>query len=73
MSLPAIWLSTIPQSSAERHIGPTLSRVHASAIAPKRLTRPYVGRRPVTPQNALGVKLLFVWAHVKAVSEQIVH
>jgi hypothetical protein len=27
-----------------------LSIVHERAIAPWRLTRPYVGRRPVTPQ-----------------------
>src|SRR5438445_2429404 len=37
------------QSSAERHIGPTVSCVHASVIAPYRLTRPKVGRMPVIP------------------------
>src|SRR5690242_2575340 len=47
--------STRPQSSAERHIGPSLSIVQHSAIAPWRLTRPYVGRRPETPQNDDGV------------------
>ena len=34
-----------------------MSRVQQSAIAPWRLTRPYVGRRPVTPQNAAGVMM----------------
>ncbi len=32
-----------------RAIGPTLSIVHESAMAPKRETRPYVGRKPLTP------------------------
>src|SRR5918911_1234063 len=45
---PAIASSTRPQSSAVRHIGPSLSIVHDSAIAPCRLTRPYVGRSPLT-------------------------
>src|SRR5581483_9924319 len=49
--------STRAQSTAERHIGPSLSSVHDSAIAPYRLTRPYVGRRPVMPQNAEGVRI----------------
>ncbi len=56
-SRPAIAESTRPQSSAERAIGPSLSSVHDSAIAPRRDTRPYVGRRPVTPQNAAGVRI----------------
>jgi hypothetical protein len=30
---------------------------HDSAIAPCRLTRPYVGRKPVTPLNAAGVMI----------------
>src|SRR6266699_4040983 len=42
------------QSSALRAMGPILSMEGASAIAPYRLTRPYVGRRPLTPQNAEG-------------------
>src|SRR5258708_32183210 len=42
-------LNTMAQSSAERHIGPTVSCVHASAMAPYRLTRPKVGRMPVSP------------------------
>ena len=40
-----------------RAIGPSLSRVHDRAIAPCRLTRPYVGRSPVTPQKAAGVPI----------------
>src|SRR6267378_3862028 len=42
------------QSSALRAMGPILSIEGASAIAPYRLTRPYVGRRPLTPQWADG-------------------
>src|SRR5271169_2634612 len=56
-SFPAIAAMTRPQSSAERHIGPSLSSVQQSAIAPCRLTRPYVGRRPVTPEKAAGVTM----------------
>src|SRR5947207_15852505 len=56
-SFPAIVASTTPQSSAVRPSGPSLSMVHASAIAPWRLTRPYVGLRPVTPQYAAGVRI----------------
>ena len=47
-------MNTSAQSSAERHIGPTVSWVHASAIAPYRLTRPNVGRMPVIPLRAAG-------------------
>src|SRR6266404_3679530 len=43
-------LSTAAQSSTPRHMGPTLSMVQLRPIAPKRLTLPYVGRSPVTPQ-----------------------
>ena len=49
--------STMPQSSAVRAIGPSLSSVQHSAIAPCRLTRPYVGRKPVTPQKDAGVRI----------------
>src|SRR3954468_1821666 len=42
------------QSSAVRAIGPILSIVKHSAIAPVRGTRPYVGRNPLTLQNAAG-------------------
>src|SRR6476469_3948587 len=54
-SAPAMALRTRPQSSAVRHIGPSLSSVQQSAIAPRRLTRPYVGRRPAMPQYEAGV------------------
>src|SRR5437867_4204616 len=47
-------LKTRAQSSADRHIGPTVSCVHASVIAPYRLTRPNVGRMPVSPFLAEG-------------------
>ena len=47
-------LNTSAQSSTLRHIGPILSMVQVSAIAPCRLTRPNVGRRPVTPHAAEG-------------------
>src|SRR2546421_9050806 len=56
-SAPAIASSTAAQSSAVRAIGPSLSSVHERAIAPLRETRPYVGRRPVTPQYADGVPI----------------
>ena len=40
-----------------RASGPSLSSVQQSAIAPCRLTRPYVGRSPVTPQKAAGERI----------------
>src|ERR1017187_7385695 len=42
------------QSSTPRQIGPTLSMVQLSAIAPYRLIRPYVGRSPTVPHAWLG-------------------
>src|SRR5712691_4910847 len=54
---PAIASSTVAQSSAVRAIGPSLSSVHESAMAPFRDTSPYVGRRPVIPQYADGVPI----------------
>src|SRR5688500_16900147 len=48
---------TVAQSAAVRAMGPILSSVHESGIAPRRLTSPYVGRSPVTPQNADGVPI----------------
>src|SRR5688500_15555370 len=54
---PEMASSTRPQSAALRAIGPILSSVHESAIAPWRLTAPYVGRSPVTPQYAAGVPI----------------
>src|SRR5260370_29147167 len=41
-------------TSALRALGPILSIEGASAIAPYRLTRPYVGLKPLMPQNAEG-------------------
>src|SRR5579884_2826273 len=53
-SFPAITDKTNPQSSALRARGPILSIEYESAMAPWRLTRPKVGRKPDTPQNAEG-------------------
>src|SRR3954465_12634240 len=47
-------LNTMAQSSTDLHIGPILSIVQLKAIAPKRLTRPQVGRGPVPPFSAAG-------------------
>src|SRR5215472_15713955 len=47
-------LSTSAQSSTERQMGPSLSMLHESAMAPVRGTRPNVGRRPVVPQRVEG-------------------
>src|SRR5687767_7093461 len=46
--------NTIPQSTADRQIGPILSMLQLSAMAPVRLTRPKVGRKPVTPHRVEG-------------------
>ena len=43
-----------PQQSAVRAIGPILSIDQAIAIAPRRLTRPKLGRIPEMPQCADG-------------------
>src|SRR5688572_18020943 len=51
---PMIASNTSAQSSALRHIGPILSMLQHSAIAPVRGTRPNVGRRPVTPLRVAG-------------------
>src|SRR5690348_18177362 len=50
--------STSIASSTLRVIGPSLSRDQQRVIAPVRGTRPYVGRRPVTPQRMLGLTIL---------------
>src|SRR5580698_5257462 len=42
------------QSSTPRQIGPILSMVQLRAMAPLRLTRPYVGRSPTVPHSVLG-------------------
>src|ERR1700691_3812468 len=49
--------STAAQSSTARQMGPSLSIVQLSAIAPVRGTKPKVGRRPVTPQRVLGEEI----------------
>src|SRR6267378_8460584 len=49
--------STIAQSSTLRQIGPSLSMVQESAIAPVRGTLPKVGRRPVVPQRVTGEEI----------------
>ena len=41
-------------SSALRQIGPALSRLQQSTIAPERLTDPNVGLKPVAPQRVDG-------------------
>src|SRR6185436_15422568 len=56
-SSPMITPRIVLQSAAERASGPSLSIVHETAIAPWRLTAPYVGRSPVTPQNDAGVRI----------------
>src|SRR5678816_3603893 len=45
---------TSAQSSTLRQIGPSLSIVQESAIAPVRGTLPKVGRNPVVPQRVEG-------------------
>src|SRR5437879_12399409 len=49
--------STRAQSSTARQMGPSLSMLHESAIAPVRGTRPNVGRSPVHPQRVLGEEI----------------
>src|SRR5262245_56399708 len=46
--------NTAAQSSTLRQIGPSLSMVQQRAMAPWRLTRPKVGRRPVQPVRVQG-------------------
>src|SRR6476469_10978096 len=55
---PPIACNTSIASSTLRVIGPNLSSDQQSVIAPVRGTRPYVGRRPVTPQRMLGLTML---------------
>src|SRR4051812_28647960 len=49
--------STNAQSSTERQMGPSLSMLQESAMAPVRGTRPKVGRRPVTPHRVTGEEM----------------
>src|ERR1051326_2549676 len=53
----AITPITPAQSSTVRHSGPSRSCVHESVITPWRLMRPNVGRRPVTPHRADGLRI----------------
>src|SRR6516162_5381931 len=46
--------STRAVSSTDRQIGPSLSMLQESAMAPVRGTRPNVGRSPVVPHRVLG-------------------
>src|SRR5665213_3071196 len=55
---PEIASSTSIASSTLRVMGPSLSRDQQSVIAPVRGTRPYVGRRPVTPHRIDGLTIL---------------
>src|ERR1700722_5615743 len=48
---------TRAQSSTDRQIGPILSIVQLSAMAPVRGTRPKLGRRPVAPQRVEGLDI----------------
>src|SRR5260370_42600875 len=47
-------LSTMAQSSTARQMGPSLSMVQESAMAPVRGTSAKLGRRPVVPQRVEG-------------------
>src|SRR5580704_15248111 len=49
--------NTSAQSSTARQMGPSLSIVQLSAMAPVRGTKPKVGRRPVTPQRVDGEEM----------------
>src|SRR2546422_8180199 len=49
--------STRAQSSTVRQIGPSLSMLQESAIAPVRGTRPNEGRSPVHPQRVDGEEI----------------
>src|SRR5712671_2774685 len=53
-SAPRIASKTMAQSSTVRQIGPILSLDQFNVITPVRLTRPNVGRNPVTRQTVLG-------------------
>src|SRR5215207_1372858 len=45
------------ESSAVRHIGPTVSRVQLTGITPRLLTRPFVGFRPTMPHTDAGARI----------------
>src|SRR5687768_17260852 len=50
--------NTSAQSCTERAMGPSLSMLQASDMQPCRLTRPKVGRNPVTEQRIHGDTML---------------
>src|SRR5215468_7102817 len=54
---PEIASSTSAVSSTLRQIGPSLSILQESAIAPVRGTNPNVGRNPVQPHRVLGEEI----------------
>ena len=56
-SCPLIASSTRAASRTVRVMGPTWSSVQASGKTPYRLTRPYVGLSPTTPQIAAGMRM----------------
>ena len=53
---PAMISSARRHSSAVRASGPTVSRLHAAGKTPSLGTSPHVGRWPVTPQSAAGIR-----------------
>src|SRR5713226_10771186 len=54
---PWIAASTTAQSSTARQMGPSLSMLQESAMAPVRGTKPNVGRKPVSPQRVEGEEI----------------
>ena len=53
---PPIASRSSAQSSAVCASGPTVSYVHETGITPRLGTRPVLGRIPVTPQSAAGIR-----------------
>ncbi len=56
-SCPAIAVNSSAASVTVAASGPMWSIVHDSSITPARLTRPYVGLSPTTPQQAAGSRI----------------
>src|SRR3954454_105003 len=54
---PAMIDRMIAQSSAVRASGPTVSSVNESGMQLARLTRPFVGLKPLTPQKCAGMRI----------------
>ena len=55
--VPAIASNRSAQSSALRAIGPMVSNVGATGKSPPLGTTPVLGRSPVTPQKAAGMRI----------------